>query len=360
MLSPPSYDGLGLVNLIGEIETRLGGDSPATRLDTRLAGSIPDASTIVLVLFDGLGVAQLTHPSAGALKASHAGTLQAGFPTTTSASLATVATGMTPSQHGVIAHLAWMPEHAKVVNTLKWVDLTGTPVEHDFGSLLPRPNLWERLRQAGVEPITVQPGDFRTSPLTQVLYRGARFEEIWSLEEIVEATIQLAREPRRLIFTYVPQVDFAGHVFGLSSPEFSEALEIAGQIWSRLAARLPDDVALLGTADHGLIDFPQDRKHLLRGSEIDGIRFAGDTRGVHLWCDEERANRLAELTGGTVVDPGPLFGPQPSAEAASRSGRYLLVPPSDVALLPPGFDKRLRAYHGGLDQREIDIPLLVG
>ena len=217
MTAPPSYDSRGLVNLVSEIETRFGGIPPASGLAPDLATAIPDATSYVVVLFDGLGIAQLAHPGADRLSGSLTGTLEAGFPTTTSTSLATIASGLPPGQHGVVAHLTWMPEHKKVVNTLKWVDLAGDAVHHDYAALLPRPNLWERLRGLGVEPITVQPGDFAATPLTRALYRGARFEGIWGVDDLIDATVQLAAGPRRLIFTYVPQVDFAGHVFGLES-----------------------------------------------------------------------------------------------------------------------------------------------
>ena len=56
-------------------------------------------------------------------------------------------------------------------------------------SMLPAPNLWERLRSVGVEPVTVQPGDFTGSPLSQMLYRGARFEAAWDVEDLVTATV---------------------------------------------------------------------------------------------------------------------------------------------------------------------------
>ena len=147
---------------------------------------------------------QLGDPGARTLAASMSGTLQAPFPSTTSVSLATIATGLPPSKHGQVAHLTWMPDVGKVVNSLKWVTTTGEPVPYGYSSVLPSPNLWERLRAAGVEPITVQPGDFSGSPLSRVLYRGARFEGAWDEEDLVTATVQLASEPRRLIFTYVP------------------------------------------------------------------------------------------------------------------------------------------------------------
>jgi hypothetical protein len=61
-----------------------------------------------------------------------------------------------------------------------------------------------------------------------------------------------------------------------------------------------------------------------------------------------------------LVEPSRLFGPDPTPVSMERSGDRVLLAPEGVALLPRGFDKRLRAYHGGLDPREVEIPLLVG
>lgn len=346
--------------MMSEIEIRLTGSAPLEGLGAGVGDEIEDTSTIVMVLFDGLGVAQLADPRAAGLAGSMAATLEAGFPTTTSTSLATVATGLSPARHGVVAHLTWMPEHGRVVNTLKWVDLAGDPVAHEYETLLPAPNLWERVRRAGVEPITVQPGDFRATPLTRALYRGARFEGIWGVDDLIDATVQLASQPGRLVFTYVPQIDFAGHVFGFDSEEFTEALATATRIWSEIRRRLPPGASLIGTADHGLIEYPEDRKLLIRERRFDGLRFAGDPRGLHLWCGPDDAEALRELTGGELADPLQLLGPDPSPSALERIGSRILLAPQGVVLLPRGFDKRLRAYHGGVDPREVEIPLLIG
>lgn len=356
----PSYDGKGLVNLVAEVESRLIGSAPAPTLSPDLASPIPDARTYVLILFDGLGIAQLTHESAAGFRTALSGTLEAGFPTTTSVSLATVATGLTPAQHGVIAHLSWMPEHDRVVNTLKWVDMAGQPVAHDYSGLLPRPNLWERLRKAGREPITIQPGDFAASPLTRVLYRGARFEAIWDYSDLVDATVQLAAVPGRLILTYVPNVDVAGHVFGLESEEFAAAMRLAGGIWDQVRDRIPPGAALLGTADHGLLGFGDDDKQLVREASLDGVRVAGDPRGIQLWCDDHLAAAYQSLTGGTLIDPSTLVGPDPTPTTLARLGQHLLLAAEGKVILPRGFDKRLQAYHGGLDPHEVEIPLLIG
>jgi hypothetical protein len=360
MPAAPSYDGAGLVNLVAELEKRLIGTAASVGLAPELATVIPTADTYVLVLFDGLGVAQLGDPGAVSLLGSMAGTLHAPFPTTTSVSLATIATGLSPSQHGQVAHLAWMPDLGRVVNTLKWVTPSGETVPYGYASMLPKPNLWERLRASGIEPITVQPGDFAGTPLSRVLYRGARFEGTWDVEDLVTASIQLSAEPGRLIFTYVPHVDFAGHVFGLKSSEFAEAMNVASNVWEGLASQLSPGVALIGTADHGLLEFSENQKMLIRDPHFDDLRFAGDTRGLHLWGDVGLMKELAELTEGSLVDGVEFIGPDPTTEALSRLGERVLLAPDDRALIPRGFDKRLRCYHGGLSAEEMEIPLLIG
>jgi len=253
-----------------------------------------------------------------------------------------------------------MPDLDQVVNSLKWVSLSGEPVTYDFPSVLPPDNLWERLRARRVEPITVQPGDFSGSPLSRTLYRGARFEGAWDVDDLVTATAQLAGEPNRFIFTYVPHVDFAGHVFGLASTEFADAMRIAVSVWEGIAAALPPGAALLGTADHGLLEFDEEQKVLIREPRFDSLRFAGDTRGVHLWGDHDLMKELATMTGGELVDPVGLLGPSPTEVTKSRLGQKLLLSPDNRALLPKGFDKRLRCYHGGLSDAEVKIPLLIG
>lgn len=349
----------GLVNLIGELETRMIGSSPGPPLDAETSALIPEGRTYVLVVFDGLGVAQLGHHAAGPLVRSHRATLQAPFPTTTSVSLATIATGIPPSQHGLVSHLAWLEEVGRVVNTLKWIDLSGQPVAHDYSSVLPALNLWERLRRAGIEPVTVQPHPFTGSPLSRLLYRGARFEGTSDEHDMVDATVQLASVPNRFVLAYVWQVDFAGHVSGLASDEFSAAVLLAADVWEGLAARLPPEVTLIGTADHGLIEYGEKDKILVRGEPFESLRFAGDPRGVHLWGESRVFDELEALTGGELTDPLGLLGPDPSAETKRRVGDVLLMAPDGKVILPPGFDKRLRCYHGGLARDEVEIPLLV-
>ena len=231
----PSYDGRGLLNLVAE--TRAEADrsvSVTPGLDDGLAAEIPEGASYVLLVVDGLGDRQLGHPAAEPMAAARRGVIDAPFPTTTTVSLSCLVTAATPSAHGVIGHLLWLPEVGSVVNTLRWVTIEGRPLDFDTTGMLPAPNLWERLREAGREPVTVQPGGFLGSPLSRMLYRGCRFEPVWDTVDLVEATIQLAAVPGRLVMTYLPHLDVAAHMTGQRSEEYDAAMGLAGEIWRQL------------------------------------------------------------------------------------------------------------------------------
>lgn len=359
----PDYAGTGLLNLVAEIETRLTGTAQSERLTPNLGSSIPDSSSIILVLFDGLGDLQLNHVRAEAFRQARVGILEAPFPTTTTVSMSTIATGTSPSTHGVIGHLLWFPELGRVVNTLKWVDLSGAAVDYPTGRLLPAPNLWERLTAAGTRVVTVQPAGFATTPLTAALYRGAEFVGAGTPDEFVTRTVEAAASERTLVFTYVPPVDFAAHVFGLGSPEYSEAMATAAGIWSGIAERLPANAVMVGTADHGVPPIADTGKILVRNKLYLPLDFWGDPRAVMVRGSQRLISRLAIETGAEMVDRERFvqwFGPGPRHKELDRRlpDAVLLAPPGKV-ILPPGFDKRLVGYHGGLSREEVAVPLLV-
>ncbi len=354
----PDYDGAGLVNLVAEIEAHLTGSARTAGLDQ----PVPHTAGYVLVLFDGLGAHQLGHQLAAPLIADKAMTLTAGFPTTTTTSLATLVTGLPPAGHGIIGHILHLPPTAELVNTLKWISPNGKPVPFDYPAVLPAPNLWERLSGAGIEPITVQPGSFMGSPLSRVLYRGCRFEPAWSADELARVTADVAG-PGRLVMTYYPNVDVAAHVDGQDSEAYRTALAGAAQLWERLGLALGDDITLLATADHGHIDYPQSGKQLIRDRVYDPVRFYGDARSLYVSGPEDLLDRLAMETGAEAVFPGTLvdwLGGEPlHPDLAARVPDRLLLAPHGKLLLPRPFDKRLIGYHGGIEAPEIEIPLLI-
>ncbi|HVR34207.1 MAG TPA: alkaline phosphatase family protein [Acidimicrobiia bacterium] len=357
----PSTTGRGLVNLVAEIEHRFTGSSRADRLSPELSELVPDGPSVCLALFDGLGASQ----TAGVddLASSVAGILHAPFPTTTTVSLASVATGRVAAGHGVLGHLMWLPSAGVVTNVLKFMTPSGTPVPLDFEAFLPGPTLWERLREAGIEPVTVQPGGFAGSPLSTALYRGCRFEAVWSKAEWVEATVQLANAPGRFVFAYWPDVDVAAHVSGRASAAYARTVTEAGRLWQRLCQQV--EVALVGTADHGHLDYRESDKTLLRHRDMESQIWFGDSRSLMARGDVDAiADLLADTQAQLVLrdDFIAWFGHDgdPHPELDQRMPDVVALAADRSLLLPRGFDKRLVGYHGGLTRHEVEVPLLVG
>ena len=363
----PDYSGGSLNNLMAELEWRLTGSAPAPRLHARVAEQIPEAATYVLLLIDGLGVHQLDHPAAVSLARAHRGTIDAPFPTTTSVSLASVVTGLPPRRHGLIGHFVLLLGHPNPVNSLRWLDSTGRTMASYAPGLLPGPNLWERLRMSGIEPITVQPTTYANTPLTKALYRGCRFEGVFNTDELARATVDLARIPGRLVFAYYPSVDVAAHMQGPASPAYATALADVATAWDRIAARLPPHTAMVGTADHGVVPITDAGKYHLRSRDTPALTLFGDPRSLYVRGPHER---IEELGAGLPATWHPresleaLWGPGSDPSTSDRSAPVIEPDGAFLAhrghvLLPGHMDKRLVGYHGGLDRREVEIPVLV-
>lgn len=354
----PDYSGGSLLNLVAELERRLTGDSPHPGLNSELAEAIPEAQSYVLVLFDGLGDHQLEHPAAYAMREHHIGVVDSPFPTTTTVSMATVATGRSPAEHGLLGYQLWLPEADQVVNTIKWITLWGDPIDHDYASFLPEPNLWERLRAAGSEPVTVQPWNFGGSPMSQMLYRGCRFEPWWTEDDAPRVAAELSAEPGRLVFLYIPHVDFAGHMVGQQDPAYDEAMEIAAAVWAGLARALPRGAVAVGTADHGHVDVTRSRQREIPKQQHEGRIFYGDSRAMFV-----RGDPLDDSLGGTWMPRHEMeqwWGPgelHPDFEERAPDG-VLLAADGEV-ILHRHSDDRLVGQHGGLMPEEVEVPLLV-
>lgn len=359
----PSYDGIGLVNLVAELEHRLTSGSVSPRLLPDLGRTLPDAQTYVLVLFDGLGSHQLEHGRALEIKKSFQASIHAPFPTTTTVSLSTVATGLPPGGHGILGHLMYLPQAGRVVNTLKWRDLGGRPVDFDTTSMLPSPNFWERLQTKGVESFTVQPAPFADTPLSRMLYRGTQFEGVHDIDHLIETVSTLARTPNRLVFVYVPEIDVTAHVHGQDSEAYRRALDLASGVWTGLCHRLPSSAALVGTADHGHVDYTAKSKVRWRSSTMDRLIVFGDPRTVYLKGEPYLIEAAAEAVQVKLWPRETMleWWGLPTREGIDdRLPDACALAPPGTLLLPRGFDVRMVGYHGGLTPAEVEIPLLIG
>jgi len=355
----PDYMGGGLVNLAAELEQRLTGRSPSLPLHVDLASRIPDADSYVLVLIDGLGDGQLDHPDAGPLRASRAAALDASFSTQTTVNTSTLATGLPPSQHGLISYQLRLG--TQVLNTIYWFTENGTTSLEIPDGFLPSPNLAERLASAGRRVVATEPSAFVGSPLDRMLFRGAIVQGTTTDTEGIELSLSASRTPGTLVLLYLPHVDAAAHAAGQESDLYAHAMKQVAETWERVVDGLPSGVSAIGTADHGHVDIVAKNRIALPRTET--LIFSGDNRVVYVTGAPAEGVALAERLPATWVpaeDAEGLWGPGPfHEEFAARLPDGLLFADEGYALVPAGTMDEMVGHHGGVTEAELRVPLLV-
>jgi hypothetical protein len=119
---------------------------------------------------------------------------------------------------------------------------------------------------------------------------------------------------------------------------------------------------LIGTADHGHRDIPQEGKIRLDADLTRGLVYWGEGRTLMFKGPKDQIHRVAEQTGARYVDVEQLRewlgggDPHPALEDFATAA--LLAPP-DTIILPRHIYPHAIGHHGGITPEELLIPLLV-
>ncbi|TYP88334.1 alkaline phosphatase family protein [Blastococcus xanthinilyticus] len=375
-LHRPAYGTATLADVLPGVAAALGtavprGDLPADPLD--LTAALHGARRVAVLLVDGLG-ADLVRAHADlaptlAAMTSPAGDLAAPCPSTTPVSLTTLGTGLPPGSHGVLGFVTEVPGEGRTLNHTQWAD------DPDPAAWVAQPTVFQRAAADGVAVTAVGPWAYAGSGLTVAAYRGAEYTGAvgpGDLTALVRAALDAG--PRALVYGYMAELDLTGHVRGVDSPSWRAQLALVDRVVAQLVDGLPDDAALLVTADHGMLDVPAHTRLDLDDEPdlADGVRLlAGEPRAryVHTEPGAEAdvldrwrgvlGNRAWVVGRDEAVASG-IFGRVDDALAA-RIGDVVALARGSWALITPRLEpgpSRLAAYHGSLTATELAIPLL--
>ena len=367
----PAYGSASLGDLMPSIGAHLG--VPGCREDVL---GLPPADRYVVVLVDGLGWNLLRRsvqdvPYLASLLGD-ARAITSGVPSTTATSLGSLGTGLPPGRHGLVGYTSRVPDTGEVLNALTWeTDLTGR-------SYQPKPTLFERASAAGVAVTTVTLQRFADTGLTEAALRGATFSGYGDDTDVGRRTRQTVAAsdsgPRSIVYGYERVLDHLGHTVGSASAAWRRHLVLVDQRCEALRDALPDDVRLLVTADHGMLDIPdarrlvvEDEPGLLAGVTV----LAGEPRFRQLYVDEDRPERVAERWRGRfgddawvrtrdeAIDEG-WFGPVDD-DLRERYGHVLVALRNDRAVMTRSMPRELTlvGMHGSLTADEMLVPLLI-
>ncbi|GAB2982770.1 alkaline phosphatase family protein [Nocardioides montaniterrae] len=365
----PAYGDRSLSDVLPAVARALG--NPFDRVPTGL--ELPDAAAYVVFLIDGLGAEQLRRysyiaPYLSSLLDEEPAT--AGVPSTTSTSLTSFSTGLTPGAHGLIGFTTRVPGTNDLLNALQWDVPDLDPVKWQ-----PHETAFGRLQAMGVTASVVNKREFQGSGLTIAAQRGATYVGVDKIGERIAAVQAASAHRPSLTYVYDSDLDWTGHRWGVASQEWLQQLGSIDSEAEQLREALPSDRRLLVVADHGMVDVPsQNRVDIAADDRLrSGVTLVGgEARFRHLYCApgavpdvvatwrELVGSRATVLTRAEAVARS-WFGPVAEA-VAPRIGDVVVACHGSFAVMSTDafpYEAKLIGMHGSLTPAEMLIPILV-
>ncbi len=361
--------------------------------------------TVILIFLDALGWCRVEqfqdHPAIQRfLNSGSVNKLTSQFPSTTTAHITTLYTGLPVGRHGLYEWHLYAPQLDRIIMPIMWSysgDEERDTLENsglDIQDMLPAgPTFTQSLADHGVAPTILQPHAYAHSTYSTAVTASAQMIGYQTLPEALATLGQRLDEQHSPAFyaLYFGLIDYTCHHYDPNSPQAAAEVEAALSALDYWLRQQPDragDALLLVSADHGQVTTPPGRtiylnrlpqfeqlRPLLRTNRAGQILApAGSCRDMFLYIrdghvDEARALLNGWLQGRAEVHKtGDLaaagyFGPPPTSAAfQARVGDLVILPyeKESVWWFEAGrFEQKYLGNHGGLLPGEMEIPLLL-
>ena len=338
---------------------------------------LPDVKRYVVVLIDGLGwdITIKACQDAPYLSTIIGDATKAVVrtPTTTAASLMSLWTGLTPGQHGVVGFsFEVTPDQARFAPRYPWIT---TPLFLSEPLATPK-SVMDKLVESGVCLSYVIAADLASSGFTQMGTRQAKLLGVTTPVTIgPDASalgVQAASQgDRAVVYIYESRLDHAGHQHGVNSNSWRKALSQVDSFLEGLRNQLADDVCLVISGDHGMVDVASNERITIDSDPqlaADLRLIGGEARFRHLYTANSTAvatrwqNRLEDnaqvLTRQEVIE-SEMMGPV-EERYHSRIGDVVVVSTSNQAYMASVFpgEFSLVGMHGGGTSAERYVPVI--
>jgi len=376
----PLYGSASLADLVPSLLAALGADGFANPME------IEPTARVCMLVIDGLGHELIRDNAASAPflagLAEDAAPITAGFPSSTSVSFASLGTGRTPGEHGIMGYTMAIAGHHRAMNTLSWA-LHGLGPHHDLleevipEQFQPTPTAYEVAAAQGIEVSAVGPGQLAHTGLTRAALRGARYRFALSLGDLAAESIRaLERGRRSFVQSYHPDLDSTGHARGVDSDSWRLQIGILDRLVQDIANRLPADSLLVVTGDHGMVDLrPEERIDIDDHPELAaGVRLlGGEARARHVYTRpgataevlsawrEALGDRMWIMPREQAIDEG-WFGPVVPDAFRPRIGDVVAAAHGPVGVVQRSvfaLETKMVGHHGSLTAAEQLVPFLL-
>ncbi len=307
------------------------------------------------------------------------------FPSTTTAQVTTIHSGLPVAEHGLYEWHVYEPALNRLITPLLFSfagdgqrgTLAGAV---DPDSVFPTESVYARLSAAGVRSTVLLPTAIAGAVPNVALLRNADVLPYTTPESAVAAAAALDPGPA-LVHVYLDEIDSLMHAVGPDGPLVDAAVRL---VLDALASpTFPVGTLVLLTADHGMspVDpertvyvnevWPEVVEHLDTGADGKPLAPAGSCRDLFLHVREGHVEDvcagLADRIGGIadvvpverLVDEGVFANPAPRLR--DRLANVVVLPRYGEAVYwheAERFVQKLHGQHGGLSPQEMEIPLV--
>ena len=264
-----------------------------------LSPKVKEAETINFILADGLGYENLMSLETS-LKDNIKKIINTTFPSSTNVALTTFAMMSHPIDHGIIGYYMYDRSNFGLINALNWNSENELLLNNDH--FKNQESIWKKFKSFNTHVSNFQPENLVGSSLSNFLYEKSSTVPYKTIENLIEMLSEASFLENRFNFIYYPNVDIAGHIFGVYSAEWELEIKKFEKAVEKISQASNKKTTTIISADHGLCNIPVEKRHNLYYensifwlSAYFIIRWLWDAYRVPTWIDFGFKNLLKPI-----------------------------------------------------------------
>ncbi len=398
----PDYEGYCLSNVPATLASILGFEDSRPGLPKDALGDIDTAGveTVILILCDGFGYNEWQRQSGsgffGALASKGSvRPITPVFPSTTAANLTSLATGLTPQEHGLPEWYVYMQEVGETIVTLPFTRVGEYGRDTLVGAMDPRSlfegtTVYQRMKKAGISSTSFTSRTLANTEYSKISRAGSDVSGYASSSDLSTSLRRFVEKSKgpRYIYVYWSMVDTIEHIYGPATDEaLVEGSLISHALYEGFLSKIDRQAAkktlVVVTADHGQLQVDSSKtRYMNRLSRLTksfqksptGKKILpwGSARDSFLLVEEDgleetMAYLQKKLKGeATVIRTkdaigAGLFGLNaPTKKFRRRVGNLMVLPHGNRTVWYKYHEEnklKVGGHHGGLTESEMTIPL---
>jgi hypothetical protein len=386
----PDYEAYNIRNVKSVVAKVYGvGSLGASTLPDDVVDDYRGVEKVFLVVMDGFGYNRLL-----AHVKQHEGTLAelasrgvlkpftSPFPATTSTSLTSIFTGLTPADHGVLGYQMYSPQYGCVMNTLQMKPVYGYSNEVEIArDLSKRVKPWmPTLQEHGIRTLIATKGSIMGSGLSRVIHADMDVTPYMLESEMFVKCRKILEQPGPVFLVlYYSGIDTLEHKYGPYSDEVTGEIEsfefLLKTFMDKLSAATNRETLIMLTADHGVQetqrthyvkDYPDVWSRLQLPPVCDsrcGFLFAKQGEKENLRSAfEKNVDGFRLVASRELIEAGAFGQKTHSPTLEPLVGDWAALSKGPSALSYPYYEDdrnhEQNGGHGGMTPEEVLVPLL--